>query len=112
MGMVVISRVIVFMAHAMPMPRVSIKAVLVMLDINHLCVFNSSIRVVRISNLSIDGKQKLLFFFIVGTNSPCNNVTQDCATNPNNGSAMCTCKLGYELNNTNNICQGRRNENI
>ncbi|CAF4435973.1 unnamed protein product [Rotaria sp. Silwood2] len=29
-------------------------------------------------------------------NSPCNNATEDCVTDPNNGIAICTCKLGYE----------------
>ncbi|CAF2923310.1 unnamed protein product [Rotaria sp. Silwood2] len=37
-------------------------------------------------------------------NSPCNNATEDCATNPNNGTAICTCKLGYERNNVTGIC--------
>ncbi|CAF4384945.1 unnamed protein product, partial [Rotaria sp. Silwood2] len=38
------------------------------------------------------------------TNSVCNNATEDCATNPNNGTAICTCKLGYERNNVTGIC--------
>jgi hypothetical protein len=44
-----------------------------------------------------------LFF---SASSPCNSATEDCATDPNNGSAICTCKLGYERNNTTGICTG------
>ncbi|CAF4938871.1 unnamed protein product, partial [Rotaria sp. Silwood2] len=35
---------------------------------------------------------------------PCNSATEDCATNPNNGTAVCTCKLGYERNNVTGRC--------
>ncbi len=50
-------------------------------------------------------EENLLFFFSV-SNSPCNNVTEDCAEDPNNGSAICTCKLGYEINNITQNCTG------
>ncbi|CAF2882084.1 unnamed protein product [Rotaria sp. Silwood2] len=47
---------------------------------------------------------KHIFLFLSATNSVCNNATEDCATNPNNGTAICTCKLGYERNNVTGIC--------
>jgi len=40
-------------------------------------------------------------------NGPCNNVTENCETNANNGTAICTCKLGYERNTTNGLCTSR-----
>ncbi len=42
------------------------------------------------------------------TNSPCNNMTEDCATDPNNGSAICSCKLGYGRDNVTVSCTGMR----
>ncbi|CAF4735337.1 unnamed protein product, partial [Rotaria sp. Silwood2] len=36
---------------------------------------------------------------------PCNNATEDCATDPNNGIAICTCKLGYEREDTTDNCK-------
>ncbi len=46
-----------------------------------------------------------LFFFLV-TNNPCNNVTEDCMTNPTTGIAVCTCQSGYVLNTTVGSCTG------
>ncbi|CAF1151504.1 unnamed protein product [Rotaria sp. Silwood1] len=37
-------------------------------------------------------------------NSPCNNTIEDCSTDPNSGTAICTCKLGYEKDNTTMSC--------
>ncbi|CAF4847833.1 unnamed protein product [Rotaria sp. Silwood2] len=39
-------------------------------------------------------------------NSPCNNATEDCVTDPNNGIAICTCKLGYEREDIIRNCKG------
>jgi len=44
--------------------------------------------------------------FFSASSSPCNSETEDCATDPNNGSAICTCKLGYARNSTTGICTG------
>ncbi|CAF2923268.1 unnamed protein product [Rotaria sp. Silwood2] len=38
-------------------------------------------------------------------NSPCNNATEDGATDPNNGIAICTCKLGYEREDITGNCK-------
>ncbi len=54
---------------------------------------------------SLDYRQYLLSFFLA-INSPCNNITEDCATDPNNGTAICSCKLGYGRNSTNSNCTG------
>ncbi|CAF4029746.1 unnamed protein product, partial [Rotaria sordida] len=37
-------------------------------------------------------------------NNSCNNVTEDCTTDPNYGTAICTCKHGYEKNNATRNC--------
>jgi len=37
-------------------------------------------------------------------NGPCNNVTEDCAADPTNGTAICTCKSGYETSVMNGSC--------
>ncbi|CAF4802403.1 unnamed protein product, partial [Rotaria sp. Silwood2] len=36
---------------------------------------------------------------------PCNNATEDGATDPNNGIAICTCKLGYEREDITGNCK-------
>ncbi len=53
-------------------------------------------------------KKNPLFFFLA-SNSPCNNVTEDCVTDPNNGTAICTCKIGYNRNSTTQNCTGMIN---
>lgn len=55
----------------------------------------------------IDYERNALFFS--ANNMACNFVTEDCATDPNNGSAICTCKLGYERHNITGVCTGRNN---
>jgi hypothetical protein len=55
----------------------------------------------------LDYKENLLF--ISGTNNPCNNVTEDCAANQNNASAICTCKAGYQRNSTSSTCTSMNN---
>ncbi|CAF3944032.1 unnamed protein product, partial [Rotaria magnacalcarata] len=37
-------------------------------------------------------------------NNPCNSSTADCTPNPNDGSAICTCKRGYENLNQTGAC--------
>ncbi|CAF3298921.1 unnamed protein product [Rotaria sp. Silwood2] len=43
-------------------------------------------------------------------NSPCNNATEDCATDPNNDIAICTCKLGYEREDITGNCKGDKTQ--
>ena len=40
-------------------------------------------------------------------NSSCNPTTEDCRSNPIDGTSTCTCKLGYERNATTRECAGR-----
>jgi hypothetical protein len=46
--------------------------------------------------------------FFLAINNTCNNVTEDCLTNPTTGNAICTCKNGYQENSTNGLCQGMK----
>ncbi|UJR30967.1 hypothetical protein I4U23_018479 [Adineta vaga] len=39
-----------------------------------------------------------------GSASKCNNMTEDCTTDAQNGSAICVCKNGYERNATSDVC--------
>ncbi|UJR30966.1 hypothetical protein I4U23_018478 [Adineta vaga] len=39
-----------------------------------------------------------------GSASKCNNMTEDCTTDAQNGSAICVCKNGYERSATSDVC--------
>lgn len=45
---------------------------------------------------------------MLATNNPCNSTTQNCLVNPNNGSTTCYCKDGFQSNDNNSSCTGRR----
>jgi hypothetical protein len=53
----------------------------------------------------LDYEENVLSFFSA-SNSSCNNATEDCATDPTNGTAICSCKLGYAMNSTTQNCTG------
>jgi len=57
-------------------------------------------------------ERNVFLFFFSATNSPCNNATEDCVADPNNGTAICSCKLGYERNNITHNCTGMINQKI
>lgn len=58
-------------------------------------------------NHTSDEKEKERIF-ILASNNPCNNATEDCITDPDSGNATCNCKLGYTKNSTNPICTGKK----
>jgi len=107
MVMVVRNHVIVVtMLFVMQMQQMSMTAVFVIRDMKNHFVKNVQMHVVRRSIFWFNSE---LFFLV--TNNTCNNVTEDCLSDPNSGLAICNCKDGYAKNSTNASCTGMNEYN-